>query len=72
MLSSNGEVIIYKQAPCQPDGYITREGQEESKEGSCYCALNPRGCCVDAFGIIVPKILKPEFAHLAGKETSII
>jgi hypothetical protein len=66
---TQGKPIIYEQAPCQPDGYITNEGQGESKEGSCYCLKNPRGCCVDGFGIIIPKTLKPEFAHLAGKET---
>jgi len=31
---TQGKPIIYKQAPCQPDGWITREHQEESKEGS--------------------------------------
>jgi hypothetical protein len=69
MPPNQGQVIIYEQAPCQPDGNITSEGQEESKEGACYCALNPRGCCVDAFGIIIPKRVKPEFAHLIRKES---
>ncbi len=52
--------IIYKQAPCTPDGEITSDGQQESKEGTCRCKLNPSGCCVDGFGIIIPKILKDE------------
>lgn len=69
MDQNQGQVIIFEQAPCRLDGVISRDGQEESKEGTCRCTLSPEGCCVDAYGIIVPKILKPEFAHLAGKET---
>ncbi len=50
--------IEYDQAPCRSDGVINRDGQEESKEGTCRCKINPNGCCVDAFGIIRPRILK--------------
>jgi hypothetical protein len=50
--------IPYLQAPCRSDGEISRDGQEESKEGTCRCSVNPRGCCVDAIGIIIPKVLK--------------
>lgn len=49
--------IIYKQAPCKPDGEITCDGQEESKEGTCRCSANPEGCCVDSLGIIIPRVL---------------
>lgn len=52
--------IIYKQAPCRPDGKISREGQEESKEGTCRCPLNPEGCCVDSLGVIIPRVLKDD------------
>lgn len=52
--------IEYVQAPCRPDGAISADGQEESKEGTCRCALNPVGCCVDAYGIIIPKVRKNE------------
>jgi hypothetical protein len=50
--------IPWLQAPCRPDGVINRDFQEESKEGTCRCIENPEGCCVDAIGIIIPKILK--------------
>ena len=50
--------IIYKQAPCRPDGKISSEGQEESKEGTCRCSKNPDGCCVDGIGLILPLRLK--------------
>jgi len=46
--------IIYRQAPCQPDGVISSDGQQESKEGTCRCSLNPTGCCVDGIGRIIP------------------
>lgn len=50
--------IPWLQAPCRPDGVISRDGQEESKEGTCRCVINPEGCCVDAIGIIIPKVSK--------------
>lgn len=56
-----GKEIIYKQAPCRPDGIISSDGQEESKEGTCRCSINPDGCCVGDFGIILPRTLKDKF-----------
>ncbi len=53
-----GKKIKYKQAPCMPDGEISSDGQEESKEGTCRCSKNPDGCCVGEFGIIIPRTLK--------------
>jgi len=53
--------IIYVQAPCRADGVIDRDLQEESKEGTCRCPSMPEGCCVDGFGILVPKILRTDY-----------
>lgn len=59
--------IIHKQAPCQPDGEITSEGQEESKEGTCYCSKNPKGCCVDGVGRILPLQTKEDSSPKKSK-----
>lgn len=60
MAVARGKEIIYKQAPCREDGIITSDGQEETKEGTCYCDENPEGCCVDGLGRILPFRLKEE------------
>ena len=70
---TTGKPIIFKQAPCRPDGQII-EGTEENREGTCYCSLRPRtafgqgGCCVGKNGVILPRTLKPEYAKLNDKE----
>jgi hypothetical protein len=48
--------IPYFQAPCRPDGVISSDGQEETKEGTCRCPGNE--CCVDGLGVRLPRILK--------------
>ena len=58
--------IEYMQAPCRPDGEISRDLQEESKEGTCRCSIMPVGCCVDGFGILVPKISVYDFSVKKG------
>lgn len=58
ILSKHPQEIVYEQAPCRPDGVISSDGQQESKEGTCRCSFNPEGCCVDSLGIILPKKLK--------------
>lgn len=55
-----GREIIFKQAPCRPDGVISSDGQQESKEGTCRCSENPTGCCVDGIGRILPLQLKED------------
>lgn len=73
MDQNQSQVVIYEQAPCRPEGQITSEGQGETRDAACYCPLMPEGCCVSGpSAIIVPKRLKPEYAHLARKESSII
>lgn len=62
-----GKEIIYRQAPCQLDGKIISEGQEESKEGACYCSENPEGCCVDGLGLILPLQYKNDTCSLTTK-----
>ncbi|OQA93731.1 MAG: hypothetical protein BWY24_00334 [Microgenomates group bacterium ADurb.Bin219] len=54
----SGTEIIYQQAPCRPDGVISSDGQQETKEGACRCPANPKGCCVDGIGRILPLRLK--------------
>jgi len=55
-----GTEIIHRQAPCRPDGTISSDGQQETKEGTCRCPANPEGCCVDGIGRILPLRLKTE------------
>jgi hypothetical protein len=60
--------IKYMQAPCQPDGWISSEGQQESRDGTCYCSIMPEGCCVSGeFSIILPKRLKPEYVRVEAE-----
>jgi hypothetical protein len=60
-MESKPQKIIWNQAPCRPDGEISSDGQEESKEGTCRCPANPvRGCCVDAIGVLLPRTLRPD------------
>jgi hypothetical protein len=61
MVVARPQEISYVQAPCRLDGVISRDLQEESKEGTCRCPLVPGGCCVDALGILIPRILKRDY-----------
>ena len=54
----SGKEIIHQQAPCRENGIITSDGQEETKEGTCRCPVNPEGCCVDGLGRLLPLLLK--------------
>lgn len=55
-----GKEVIYLRAPCRPGREIVSEGQEETKEGTCYCPENPKGCCVDELGRLLPLQLKKD------------
>jgi hypothetical protein len=51
---------IWRKAPCRPDGQIDSCGQEESKEATCFCPANPKGCCVDGGNNLIPYQLLPD------------
>ncbi|MFH1601532.1 MAG: hypothetical protein ABIB61_01090 [Candidatus Shapirobacteria bacterium] len=58
--SELARLSLLERAPCRPGGRVFSEGQQESKEATCFCKDCSGGCCVDGGNYLVPHRLKSD------------